>query len=261
MRQAVRSRFQKFKLSFPIALLLSLPSLAPFPVQASTDWRNAASILATGEGDTVRAQNTLSKMPELDKILAESLQQGGRDEYLALAVIASLERESQLPTLMDRLKSDHLPKLTKLEYVTTLTRFSNSPRSKEIADLLRSRIPLTDGKSGSALRSAVFDYLVNSGEAPDLSLLNRLLDDSDYLMRMKAMEQIEDGFKPEQADLYLDTLKKALVISPYPVRIRAAKMAGRLSPEKLKTLRSEIRKCSQDEQTEVRLLCSELNAK
>jgi hypothetical protein len=249
-----RSRIHKGAV---LALLLTALSLTL--AHAASDWRRSASILATGEGDTVAAKNELQKLPDLDKTLSQSLQQGGRDEYLALSVIGALARDGLIPSLMDRIKAGISNAQLRLHYFQTLAHFTQSPHTKEIADFFRSQVSLTDPKQPSTLRILALDYLSEVGEKPELSTLAKLLDDSDYRVRMTAMRVIEDGFESKDASQYIPILQKALVISPYPVRIRAAHLAGRLTPAQRAPLQDAIHKCSQDERSEVRALCLELS--
>jgi hypothetical protein len=68
------------------------------------------------------------------------------------------------------------------------------------------------------------------------------------------MEVLESYYQGDNSAL-VPVLKKALTLSPFPLRMRAAHMAAKLNKKDREPLTKELQACSQDSRPEVESAC------
>jgi hypothetical protein len=214
--------------------------------------------LMSGEGDVAKARTTLNANEDLDVILAQALGKGGRDESLALEAIRLLPRLSLVDNLLKKISGmDPKDRMAQARFVA-LASMVETTEGDNILQGLQKEVSLS-AKFPTPLRIALLSAMSLKNSSPSVKVLQELMEESSYELRMKAMAVAESGIK-QDPKAYEDFLKKALSVSPYTVRIQAVDYITRLPLEEKGKFRKEIRHCSgHDTHPEVKKLCNDLS--
>ncbi len=201
-----------------------------------------------------QAKSELAKISDLDQQLKDAIASGGREQMLAFRVMGALERVKVVPWLIDRTRGlDHQSEEATL-HLTALASMCETNEAENILSFLNQYIDLKDTKIPTLSRLAVLTAWDVKRAAPSLSTIDKLLSDDDTQIRQKAMEVFESYHQGDSSAL-VPVLKKALTLSPFPLRMRAANMAAKLNKKDRQALTKELQTCSQDTRPEVESAC------
>ncbi len=200
------------------------------------------------------AKSELAKISDLDQQLQAAITSGGREQMLAFRVMGALERVKLVPWLLERTRSlDRLSEEATL-HLTALASMCETSEGEKIVKFMSQYIDLKDTKTPNLSRLAVLTAWDVKRATPPLSTIEKLLGDDDAQIRQKAMEVLESYYQGDSSAL-VPVLKKALTLSPFPLRMRAAHMAAKLNKKDREPLTKELQTCSQDSRPEVESAC------
>lgn len=226
--------------------LASTASAAPFQ-----PW--AIKLFSDSE-EAIRAKTELAKMSDLDQQLQAAIVSGGREQMLAFRVMGALERVKLVPWLIERTRSLDPQSEDATLHLTALASMCETSEAEKIITFVNQYIDLKDTKIPTLSRLAVLTAWDVKRAAPPLAVIDKLLSDDDAQIRQKAMEVFESYHQGDSSDLVV-VLKKALTLSPFPLRMRAANMAAKLNKTKREPLMKELHACSKDSRPEVESAC------
>jgi hypothetical protein len=213
----------------------------------ASDWKSIVRQSMEGKAEL----SQLESIKDLDTQLKLALKSAGPDEQLALTAIRGLRREALIDELKSQLKLLDLATPRGSSYFVTLSALADTKRGREIVGDLNKKIDLTNIRESAGLKLSLLSAMIAAETPPSEKLLNVILEDPSYELRLKVMEIIEG--EPAK---YLDALTKALITTPYPVRLKAADAIARLPLSQKEKFRSQIEACAKNDQNEsVRAAC------
>lgn len=230
------------RLSFLIiSLLLSSSVLA-------SDWKQSAEELMSQSATETTARAKLESMKELDADLKAALDAGGRDEQLALNTIRKMPRLSMVDTLISKSEKMNVLDSRTASYLVTLLSLNSTSKGDEIMKFASKKIDITSPKISASLRIALLSAMYSRNEQPSLKTMTELLDDVSYELRMKTMDVALSSVK--DAKSYEPFLKKALHVSPFPVRLKALEQIKLFPKDVQVNYKSDIESCSKSDPDE-----------
>jgi len=237
------------RLSFLIfSILFSLNTFA-------SDWKVAADELLSQDGKEESARAKLESMKDLDADLKKALEKQGRDEFLALNTIRAMPRLSMIDTLVAKAEKMDVYEQRTGHYLVTLLSLNNTSRGADIMAFASKKIDLTSPKISASLRIALLSAMFSRNEQPSMKTMNELLDDVSYELRLKAMDVVLSKVDKEPS-YYEPFLKKALHVSPYPVRLKALDQIKLFSKDVQARYKQDIESCAKSDVDEsVRETC------
>lgn len=230
------------RLSFLIiSTLLSFSAIA-------SDWKTRATELMSQSGKDEAATKKLESIKDLDAALTKALDAGGRDEQLALNTIRKMPRLSMVSTLISKSEKMDILESRTASYLVALLSLSSTSKGDEIMKFATKKIDMTSPKISASLRIALLSAMYLRSEQPSLKTMTELLDDVSYELRMKTMDVALASVKDARS--YEPFLKKALHVSPFPVRLKALEQI-KLFPKDLQShYKSDIESCSKSDPDE-----------
>jgi hypothetical protein len=224
---------------------IALSFLFSLSVFAQASWIDLTETLMTQDGSVPEARAQLEKMPDLDQKLQAALGKGGRERKYALELIRILPRPSMVAALKKEIDSttEHD------QLLVTLMSLSAQEKGNEILEYLGKKINLHSEMTSSSLKIAYLSTLLMKDQSPKVETLTKLLDDPSYDVRLKAMDLAEGkiGGAPESFQVFL---KKAVSVSPYPVREKSFQAISQL-PQGLKVkFKDAVEKCAKTDQSD-----------
>lgn len=230
------------RLSFLIiSTLLSFSAIA-------SDWKTPATELMSQSGKDEAATKKLESIKDLDAALTKALDAGGRDEQLALNTIRKMPRLSMVSTLISKSEKMDILESRTASYLVALLSLSSTSKGDEIMKFATKKIDMTSPKISASLRIALLSAMYLRSEQPSLKTMTELLDDVSYELRMKTMDVALASVKDARS--YEPFLKKALHVSPFPVRLKALEQI-KLFPKDLQShYKSDIESCSKSDPDE-----------
>lgn len=222
------------------------------------NWQRPVETLISGEGDTIAARKALSGHAELDVKLTKALEKGGVDEQLALSAIRLLPRPSMVDYLLTKLNQMDIRDNKTQAYFVTLASMSGGTYGDKILKELARKVDVTSSQVSPAIRIALLSGMSLKQTAPSADVLQKLLDDSSFELRMKAMEVSEFGIAQNPA-AHKEFLMKGLIVGPYPVRLKAADAIARLPIDLRRQFKEAVGTCKKSDQNSVvKKACSEV---
>lgn len=215
----------------------------------AADWKVAADELLSQSGKEEVAKAKLESIKELDTQLKAALDKQGRDEFLALNTIRKMPRLSMIDTLIAKAEKMDVHDQRTAHYLVTLLSMSSTSRGADIMKFASKKIDLTSAKISASLRIALLSAMYSRNEQPSMTTMNELLDDVSYELRLKTMDVALAKIEKEPS-VYEPFLKKALHVSPYPVRLKALDQI-KLFPKNVQTrFKQDIENCAKTDQDE-----------
>jgi len=231
------------RLNFLIfSILFSLSALA-------ADWKIPAEELLNQDGKEEAAKAKLESMKDLDADLKKALDKEGREEQLALNTIRKLPRLSMVDILISKAEKMDVHDQRTAHYLVTLLSLNGTARGGDIMTFATKKIDLTSARISASLRIALLSAMYSRNEQPSMKTMNDLLDDVSYELRLKTMDVALSKIEKEPA-VYETFLKKALHVSPYPVRLKALDQI-KLFPKDIQArYKQDIETCAKSDQDE-----------
>jgi hypothetical protein len=221
----------------------------------SADWKSLGSELISQSGSEESTIIKLNSIKDLDDSLKKAIESHGRDEQLALQVIRKMPRLSMVDYLISKAEKMDIRDSQTAHYLVTLLSLNSTPRGADILKFASKKIDLTDVKTSASLRIALLSAMYSRNEAPSVKTMNELLEDVSYELRLKVMDLAVANAEKEPST-YEPILKKALTVSPFPVRLKALEQIKLYPKEVQAHYKGEIEKCAKSDQEEtVRDVC------
>lgn len=225
---------------------------------AAENWQSLATHLMNKDEQEEGARKKLSETQQLDESLKKALESSGEDERLALETIRRLPRPSMINELMHQMAKMKPEDDKTAYYAITLMSLIPVGDADKILTFLQTKFDLTSLKISSALRIAILTSMAEKEKVPDVKVLEKLLEDTSYEMRLKTFEVAWPYLLKDPAK-YKSFLKKSLTSSPYPLRLKAVDAVASLPENIRKEYQRDIEKCSSsDENNLVKEKCSDL---
>lgn len=239
--------------------ILLLLSLISFSYANTSDWKTHTDQLIEGGDKETAAREALKNTKDLDKTLLKALDKGAAEENYALNTIKYLP----MPTLADQLLKRALKMNVLLprteSYIVTLLSVVNGEEAVKTIKALQKKIDLKSQRISASLKLAYLSSMSDNNLVPEVHLLNHLLEDNSYEFRLKVMDTALPSIEKEPKK-YESFLKKAMVSTPFPLRLRALEQIKLLSKEDQVAYRALISKCAQNDQHEaVKEACKALS--
>lgn len=230
------------RLSF---LIFSL--LFSYSVFAS-DWQTPAHELMSQSGQEDSARTKLEGIKDLDNELKKALDKGGKDEQLALNTIRKMPRLSMVDTLVAKAEKMDVHESRTASYLVTLLSLNSTSKGDEIMKFAQKKIDITSVKISASLRIALLSSMYSRNEQPSLKTMTELLDDVSYELRLKTMDVALSEVKDPKS--YEPFLKKALTVSPFPVRLKALEQIKLFPKDMQARFKNDIESCSKNDPDE-----------
>lgn len=215
----------------------------------ASDWKIPAEDLLGQEGKEEAAKVKLESIKTLDADLKKALEKEGREEQLALNTIRRMPRVSMVDTLISKAEKMDIHQQRAAHYLVTLLAMTETSKSEDIFKFASKKIDLTSAKISSSLRIALLSAMYSQNKQPSLKTMNELLDDVSYEMRLKVMDVALTGVEKDPA-VYETFLKKAINVSPFPVRLKALEQIKLFPKEVQARYKSVIETCSKSDPDE-----------
>lgn len=216
----------------------------------ASEWKTFSRDLISDRAKEVEARKKLQAIKDLDKELAEALEKGGMDEKLALVAIRKLPHLSMVDVLLNKIEKMDVHEPETESYIVTLLSMVETSKGNEILDKVSKKVDLTSARISSALRISLLSAMSIKGRLPSVSTLTELLEDPSFDMRLKALEVASEEVE-KSPKTYETFLKKALSVSPYPVRLKALEEIEKMPKTGRLTYKDIIEKCSKEDQNDV----------
>lgn len=215
----------------------------------ASDWKVPAEELLSQNGNEESAKAKLESIKDLDIELKKALDKPGREEQLALNTIRSMPRLSMVDTVIAKADKMDVHDQKCALYLVTLLALNGTARGSDIMKFASKKIDITSPKVSASLRIALLSAMYSRNEQPSMKTMNELLDDVSYELRLKVMDvalsKIDQG-----PSAYESFLKKALHVSPYPVRLKALDQI-KLFPKNVQVrYKQDIESCAKTDQDE-----------
>jgi len=230
-------------------LIASLVS--SFFAYSKSSWQEVARGLFSENNEKIaKTKKDLLAYPSLVKELKGALKKD-EDKDLALQVIAAIKSEALIPDLLEIASVDRLGKVD-----TVLFTLRNDKNKGQIDPYFMAQIPALEKDSGAGKKIFLLGILSKLSWTPDQKILDQLLGDKSYEVRLASAQMITSFFKmPEKEKEFFPLWKKLLTISPSNIRQVALYCFEALSKDKQKTYASELSICLTDKNEEVKNQC------
>lgn len=224
-----------------ISVLFSLSALA-------SEWKKSAEELMDQSSAENSARQRLESMKDLDTDLKKALDAGGREEQLALNTIRKMPRLSMVDYLITKAEKMDVHESRTASYLVTLLSLNSTSKGNEIMKFATQKIDVTSQKISSSLRIALLSAMYSRNEQPSLKTMTELLDDGSYELRLKTMDVALSSVKDPVS--YEPFLKKALHVSPFPVRLKALEQIKLFPKETQAHFKTDIESCTKSDPDE-----------